>query len=574
VSLDARDAPDAASTAPRSPAATGRHAAAATAQQATTAAGRHAAPDARLSSDGVTDSAGTLGSAGTPDSAGTIDVGKIARAGALNLVGAAVSVVATVGLTIVITRNADKDVAGAYFTLTSIFLILCAAARLGADTGAVYTIASLRARHETSRVRAAMRVAYAPTLAISGLLLVVIWFAAPWLARELFAAETPATVTAIRIFGLCLPFAVLTTVAEAAARGLGRGRPYILFDRMLRPLLQMIGAVAVVLLLGETAWVGLAATYAAPFALTAIIMVPWLAKMRRRAERSDRQAARATSAADWSGFWRFSAPRAGTTLISLALQRLDVIIVAAIRGASDAALYTAATRFLVVGQTAANALSVAVQHRFGALLSVGRTADANRLYQLTTTWLILMIWPFYLTWAVFAGRLMAIFGGGYVSAKTVGIVLALTMLVATACGMVSMVLEMAGNTGVTLLQTGAALVIDIVLDLLLVPHLGPLGAAIGWAGALLFNNLVPLATLYRRYRLYPISRAGATAMAVAAVCFAGVPMLGRATFGDRPATDAIAFVVGLAAYAVVVWQRREALDLAELRTMVRRGRRK
>ena len=196
-----------------------------------------------------------------------------------------------------------------------------------------------------------------------------------------------------------------------------------------------------------------------------------------------------------------------------------MIIVAALRGASDAALYTAATRFLVVGQTAANALSVAVQHRFGALLSVGRTADANRLYQLTTTWLILMIWPFYLTWAVFAGRLMAIFGGGYASAKTVGIVLALTMLVATACGMVSMVLEMAGNTGVTLLQTGAALVIDIVLDILLVPHLGPLGAAIGWAGALLFNNLVPLATLYRRYRLYPISRAGATAMIVAARLF-------------------------------------------------------
>ena len=132
MSLDARDAPDAAPTAPHSPAA----------------AGRHAAPD---------------GPTGGP--AAALDVGKIARAGALNLVGAAVSVVTTVGLTIVITRNADKDVAGAYFTLTSIFLILCAAARLGADTGAVYTIASLRARHETGRVRAAMRVAYAPTLA-------------------------------------------------------------------------------------------------------------------------------------------------------------------------------------------------------------------------------------------------------------------------------------------------------------------------------------------------------------------------------------------------------------------------
>jgi O-antigen/teichoic acid export membrane protein len=548
VSLDARDAPDAATTA--------------------------SAPVEPAGASPVPAQAVPSTHAAEAKPATALDVGKIARAGALNLVGAAVSVVTTVGLTVVVTRNADKEVAGAYFTLTSIFLILCAAARLGADTGAVYTIASLRARHETSRVRAATRVAYAPTIAISGLLLVVTWFAAPWLARELFSAETPATVTAIRVFGLCLPFAVVTTVAEAAARGLGRTRPYILFDRMLRPLLQMIGAVAVVVLLGETAWVGLAATYAAPFALTAIVMVPWLAAMRRRAERRAGQTPAPTSPADWSSFWRFSAPRAGTTLISLALQRLDVIIVAAIRGAGDAALYTAATRFLVVGQTAANALSMAVQHRFGALLSVGRTADANRLYQLTTTWLILMIWPFYLTWAVFAGRLMAIFGGGYASAETVGVVLALTMLVATACGMVSMVLEMAGNTGVTLLQTAAALVIDIVLDVLLIPHLGPLGAAIGWAGALLFNNLVPLATLYRRYRLYPISRAGALAMVVAVVCFAAVPMLGRAVFGDHIVADVGAFVVGLAGYAVVVWRRREALDLAELRTIVRRGRRK
>jgi O-antigen/teichoic acid export membrane protein len=192
---------------------------------------------------------------------------------------------------------------------------------------------------------------------------------------------------------------------------------------------------------------------------------------------------------------------------------------------------------------------------------------------MTTTWLILMVWPFYLTWAVLAHTLMRIFGAGYSNGSTVGVVLALAMLVATACGMVSMVLEMAGNTGVTLAQTSAALAADIGLDLLLIPHLGPLGAAIGWAAAILLNNLVPLWTLHRRYRLFPIARGGVIAMVAATVCFAGTQLISRMVFGDSAVAMAVTFVVGTAAYAAVVWRARNVLELAGLRALTRRGRR-
>ncbi len=499
-----------------------------------------------------------------------LDVGRIARAGALNLIGAAVSVVATVGLTVVVTQNSSKDVAGAYFTLTSIFLILAGAARLGADTGTVYTIAQLRARGEAGRIRATIRVAYLPIAVASVLLLGAAWLTAPWLARELFEAESGAAVTAIRVFALCLPAAVIGLVALAAARGLGAARPYVMMERVARPGLQLIGAAIVVAVLGSSAWVGLAASYSVPYILTAAIAVPWFTTLRRRAERKAGQTAAPATRADWTSFWTFSAPRAGTGLLSLALQRLDVIIVAALRGAADAALYTAATRFLVVGQTAANALSMAVQHRFSALLSTDRKAEANRLYQMTTTWLVLVTWPFYLTWAVFAPRLMAVFGKGYASASTVGVVLGLTMLVATACGMVSMVLEMAGNTGVTLLQTGFALALDVGLDLLLVPRYGPLGAAIGWSAAILANNLLPLLTLYRRYRLFPIGRPGLIAIGVSGVCFAVVPLAARVALGDHARVAVGAFVVGLGVYVALVWRTRATLDLAGLRALRRR----
>jgi O-antigen/teichoic acid export membrane protein len=500
-----------------------------------------------------------------------LDRGRIARAGVLNLVGAGVSVVATFALTIVVTRNTTHDVAGAYFILTSVFLIL-QAAKLGADSGAVYMLAQHQALGETNRLRAAMRVAYVPVAVFSLALTAVVWILAPWLSGELLGTASTSAVTAFRVFALCLPFSVVGLVAQSGARGLGTTVPYVAMERVVRPGLQLVGAVVVVLTLGAASWTGLAGSFSLPYILTGVISVPWLIKLRRKAERRAGQEPSPTSRADWTGFWKFSGPRAGTGLLTLGLQRLDVVIIGVLRGTTDAAYYTAATRFLVVGQTIANALSVAVQHRFSALMARGERADANKLYQMTTTWLILLTWPFYLTWAVLAHRLMGLFGAGYSSAYVVGIVLAMAMLVGTACGMVSMVLDMSGNTGVTLAQTALALTVDVVLDLLLVPKYGPLGAAVGWATAICLNNLLPLATLYRRYRLFPIGRGGMIAMSASVACFVLVPLGVRWIAGDSVIASAASLLGGVIVYAACVWRARATLDLAGLRALRRRAR--
>ncbi|MFD0594909.1 lipopolysaccharide biosynthesis protein [Catellatospora coxensis] len=186
---------------------------------------------------------------------------------------------------------------------------------------------------------------------------------------------------------------------------------------------------------------------------------------------------------------------------------------AALRGPVDAALYTAATRFLVIGQLGGQALGQTVQHRFSGLLAQDKHDEANRLYQMTTTWLIALIWPFYLTWAIFGGQLMTVFGEGYTAggdAGLVGVVLSLTMLVATACGMVSTVQEMAGHTGIAFFQTMLALVVNVVLNIVLIPPYGIVGAAAAWSAALLIKNLLPLVQLQRRHGLSPSAGAASS----------------------------------------------------------------
>jgi O-antigen/teichoic acid export membrane protein len=125
----------------------------------------------------------------------------------------------------------------------------------------------------------------------------------------------------------------------------------------------------------------------------------------------------------------------------------------------------------------------------------------------------------------------------------VAVVLAAAMLLATGCGMVDTLLAMAGRTRWNLLNVGLALTVMVAVDLLLIPRLGVLGAAIGLAAAVAANNLLPLAQTWYALRLHPFGRATVTAAGLAAGCFGVLPVALRAATGTGP----VAVLAGLAA---------------------------
>ena len=86
------------------------------------------------------------------------------------------------------------------------------------------------------------------------------------------------------------------------------------------------------------------------------------------------------------------------------------------------------------------------------------------------------------------------------------VILGLTMLLATACGQVDMVLITTGRSSWSLVNGLLALVVNVGLDLLLIPRFGITGAAIGWAAAIIVTNLIPLAQLAISKRLNPFGR--------------------------------------------------------------------
>jgi O-antigen/teichoic acid export membrane protein len=151
-------------------------------------------------------------------------------------------------------------------------------------------------------------------------------------------------------------------------------------------------------------------------------------------------------------------------------------------------------------------------------------------------------------------------------------VLAAAMLVASACGMVDMVLAMAGRTTWNLANVAAALAVMVALDLVLIPRLGALGAALGLAAAVLINNLVPVVQLVRLVALHPFGPGTVTACALAVTCFGVLPLLtvfAPVAWRGMAALGLVA--LGALVYAAACWRLRDVLQLTALAGRSRTG---
>ncbi len=71
-------------------------------------------------------------------------------------------------------------------------------------------------------------------------------------------------------------------------------------------------------------------------------------------------------------FWAYTAPRAIARVTQTALKRSDIVLVAALASPADAALYTAATRFIVLGQLFVQSVQQALSPQISRAVRPGR----------------------------------------------------------------------------------------------------------------------------------------------------------------------------------------------------------
>jgi O-antigen/teichoic acid export membrane protein len=492
---------------------------------------------------------------------------RLARRGSASVLGAGFSALFGILLVVVVTNGFSPTVAGTLFAATSAFLILESVALVGTDTGLVKWLPAQIASGRAADVPRTLVVSAVPALSFAVAMAIGLYLAAPSLAPHLVGAGAADTMTVmLQTLALVLPVAALHDQVMAATRGAGSQKPTVVVENIGRLGLQA-GAVLVAYLAGGGPF-ALALAWSLPYVLSLTVGGLWLRRLVSR-----RVAAADVPASPWGivarEFWGFTAPRAIARVTQTALKRSDIVLVAALASPADAALYTAATRFIVLGQLFVQSVQQALSPQISALFARGEKQAANSVYQAATLWSVIASWPFYLVLAATAPTLMVVFGEGYDAASDVVLILSLTMLLATACGPVDSVLLMAGHSWLSLRNSCVALAVNVGFSVALIPVLGLRGAAIAHALALAVRNLQPLVQVRRHLSMWPITRSTVRVAGLAVGCFGLVGGVIVAT-SFPPTVDAALLGVGLLAYLSRIWSWRASLSLDVFRSALRR----
>ncbi len=507
-----------------------------------------------------------------------------ARQGALGLAGAILAGAGGMALTVIVSRLLPAAEAGIYFTAVAAFTITATVLVLGTDTGLVRALAGARAAGTPELLRPYLRVALGPvgaaSVAVAGCCAV---FADPLSAAVFAGPSQAAMASALRLLAPFLVMATLSTVLlNGASRGLGSLRTFTAVQQVflpgIRPLLVAAAVLAAVAVWGAPARTAQPAllAWAAPLLVALTVAAREVHRRLPRLSPGAGPAAGANLTELRGRFWRATAPRAVAATFEVLIVWADVVVVTALIGPVHGGIYAAASRFVTSGSFALQAVRLSVGPLLAGAFARGDVEQAAQVHRLSMRWAILSTWPVYLAMAAFAPGVLALLGPGYTEAAPALTVLCLTMLAVVATGNANTVLNMAHRSHWAAANTGAATAVMLTLDLVLVPRIGILGAALGWSAAMLTDAGLSMSEVRSGLGLRSLDRSVVDAALIVLVAFA-LPAAALRVLTARltPAWPPLLMLVGGTAvcavvYALALYTRRRPLALGEVATALRR----
>lgn len=182
----------------------------------------------------------------------------------------------------------------------------------------------------------------------------------------------------------------------------------------------------------------------------------------------------------------------------LLLTYVDILAIEHFRSPEEVASYYAAARLLALVAFVYFAIAGATTHRFTQYHVAGDKERLASFFAETTRW---TFWPSLAVCAVilvFGKPLLALFGSGFTDAYIVMFILAVGMMARAAVGPAERLLNMLGERKQCATVYALAFAINLVLCIVLIPHIGIEGAAVSTSTALVVESILLFLIAKRR----------------------------------------------------------------------------
>jgi O-antigen/teichoic acid export membrane protein len=352
-------------------------------------------------------------------------------------------------------------------------------------------------KDERNVVRSVIDFASLFTFSVGTLLAVATYLLSDRLAVTVF--HDPRLAPALKVFSFVIPLHGLQQVVQGAIRGFKAAK----YEALVFHIGSRIVTISVFLLslsLIQRLY-GAIIAFIAGILVTAIVTI-WL--IRKRIFPDYLKHPRVDVARN---VLSFSWPLALTGVVYLFVTKTDKLMLGYFLSSKDVGIYTPA----VVIASLLDFVNSAFKYRFlptvSEYFSKNDMIGLEPLYKSTSRWSFMVVYPIFLFILVFPKELLTLlYGSQYTGGYIALIVLALGIAVNDFSGTSANVLVGGGRTRLNLLCEVIAAVTNVVLNILLIPIFGILGAAIATAMSYVTRNISSLSFCYRSYGMHPYGK--------------------------------------------------------------------
>ena len=395
---------------------------------------------------------------------------------------------------VMLTRKMGAAGFGVYVYATTVINLLVVPAVFGLDQLLVREISAHLHAQEWGRMRGLLGWTNRTSTLISlGLLLGTV---AIVVVLSIFGRIDHEILWSLLVALIMLPLVALTRLRQGTLRGLFRIVPSQLPETVIQPVLFLL-FVFVWLFLAKARLNAVLVTgmhvfsTAVAFFVGSALLVHYLPKPIKTA----------TSTYDLVA-WRASAwPLLMYSSTQFLNRRIDTLLLGVLDGPESVGVYTAVVRsvdllaFVLVAINSVLAPTIVTLYKSGNIKRLQRMCTTSARIALLVTVIISI--PLFM----FGGLFLTIFGGDFAVGQSALNVLSITKIFNAACGMQALTLTMTGFEKDVVFGVGAGALLNTLLNLLLIPGLGIMGAAIASTSGMVCWNIILTVRVVQRLGL-------------------------------------------------------------------------
>jgi O-antigen/teichoic acid export membrane protein len=326
----------------------------------------------------------------------------------------------------------------------------------------------------------------------------LLYWSAPWLANQLF--QKPDLAPVLKGFAFAFPLAISLWVSAAATRISQRLKYSVLGEDFTQPVVNLV--LVVVLFLAGLKLGGAVVASVVSFGAGLVVTLHFLKTLI-----PDDPGSAPKSKFVAKDLLLYSLPTGLAGTFSLLTSWAGRLFIGFYRPAAEAGIFQSASQVSIVFVLILTAMNSIFAPMIADLYYRKEINRINDLYKISAKWGLYLILPIFVVICLLPRELMVtVFGEEYASGALALVILAATQVVNVGTGAVGFLLIMTGNQNNWFIISAFSVVINILLNIMMVPEWGLTGASIATGVSISILYLVGLIEVRRVLKLWPYDR--------------------------------------------------------------------